>query len=95
MAKNMNEFLTGLLNALGLAWWVEITTENPRCTYFFGPFPDQKTAQAHQAGYVEDLEGEGAKNIAVAIKRCKPNNLTIYDEKVDRFPISTILSGQF
>lgn len=91
----MNEFLTSLLSAIGLAWWVEITTDNPRCTYYFGPFPSEKMAQAHRPGYIEDLENEGAKNIVVNVKRCKPSNLTIYDEKVDRFPISGILSGQF
>ncbi len=91
----MNEFLTSLLDAIGFAWWIEVTTENPRCTYYFGPFPDQKTAQAHQGGYVEDLENEGAQNIAMTVKRCKPSKLTIYDEKTDRFSISGIFSGQF
>jgi hypothetical protein len=79
----MNEFLTNILSSLGLAWWVEITTDSPRCVYYFGPFPSAQTAQAHQNGYIEDLEQEGAQNITVQVKRCKPQNLTVYDERID------------
>ncbi|MER3432266.1 MAG: hypothetical protein C4288_02265 [Leptolyngbya sp. ERB_1_1] len=92
----MNELLTSFLNAIGLAWWVEVTTDNPRCVYYFGPFPDKKAAQSYQGGYVEDLEREGAANLKINVKRCKPSNLTIYDEKADagfnRIP--NVLSGQ-
>ncbi len=91
----MNELLTNILSAIGLAWWVEITTDNPRCVYYFGPFPSQEVAQAYQGGYVEDLQQEGALNIGVKVKRCKPTNLTIYDEKADRMRMSGVLSGQF
>ena len=80
----MNELVTNLLNALGLAWWVEITTDSPRCLYYFGPFMSVGEAKAHQGGYVQDLEQEGAQNIVVKVKRCKPTSLTIYDEKSDR-----------
>lgn len=93
----MNEFLANLLRAAGLAWWVEITTDNPQCVYYFGPFLSQKESQAHQAGYIEDLEKEGATNIKVQVKRCKPSKLTIYDEKADSksTPMSGVLSSQF
>lgn len=93
----MNEFLTTILSSLGLAWWVEITTENPRCTYYFGPFPSLKVAQSYKGGYIEDLQQEGAQNIAVTIKRCKPTNLTIYDDRNDPVfnPIPGVLSSQF
>ncbi len=77
----MNELLTDLLSSLGLAWWLEITTDSPHCLYYFGPFLSVKEAKANQGGYVEDLEKEGAQNILVKVKRCKPENLTIYDEK--------------
>jgi hypothetical protein len=93
----MNEFLTSVLSSLGLAWWVEITTENPRCTYYFGPFPSLSVAQSHKGGYVEDLQNEGAQNITVTVKRCKPNKLTIYDDRNDPVfkPIPGVLSSQF
>lgn len=95
-AKTMKEFLINILQFLGLAWWVEIVTDNPRCTYYFGPFFSAKEAQDAETGYVEDLEQEGAKGIAVAVKRCKPNRLTIYDESGERFDRQTTpaLSGQ-
>lgn len=76
----MKEMLTKVLQFLGLAFWVEIVTENPRCTYYFGPFLNEKEAYAAKDGYIEDLEAEGAQGIGVAIKRCKPSDLTIFDE---------------
>jgi hypothetical protein len=76
----MQEPFTNLLNLVGLAWWVEITTETPRCTYYFGPFSDYKSAEMSKAGYLEDLQQEGAEGISVEIKRCKPVELTIADD---------------
>lgn len=77
----MNNILVNLLQAVGLAWWIEITTEFPRCTYYFGPFTREEEARAEKRGYIEDLEQEGAQGIVVTIKRCKPENLTIYEEE--------------
>lgn len=84
-AEKMKEFLTNMLNFFGLAWWVEIVTENPGCTYFFGPFLTAKEAGIEKDGYLEDLEQEGAKAVSVNIKRCKPQKLTIDREAGDRF----------
>ncbi|MDX2241237.1 MAG: DUF1816 domain-containing protein [Leptolyngbyaceae cyanobacterium bins.302] len=81
----MQEFLTGFMDFLGLAWWVEIKTESPRCIYYFGPFQSSEEAETEKSGYVEDLQAEGAQNIAVVVKRCKPTELTISDE-VGEFP---------
>lgn len=80
----MQEFLTNLLDVFGLAWWVEIKTDMPRCTYYFGPFNSMQEANGEKAGYIEDLQGEGAQNITVLIKRCKPARLTIADEMEER-----------
>ena len=80
----MKEPLIGTLDFLGLAYWVEIVTDNPRCTYYFGPFLNDREAEAVQGGYIEDLENEGAQGITVSIKRCKPNKLTIFDDLVER-----------
>ena len=94
----MKEFLTNLLNMLGLAWWVEVITENPRCTYYFGPFMNEKDAQASRTGYVEDLEHEGAQGIIVSVKRCKPASLTISEDASEgRSKVGVIraLSSQF
>jgi hypothetical protein len=92
----MKEALIKILHFLGLAFWVEIVTASPRCTYYFGPFFSEKEALAAKGGYVEDLENEGAQGISVAIKRCKPTNLTIFDdlgEQTERKAMPT-LSGQ-
>lgn len=76
----MKEVLIKILHLLGLAFWVEIVTDNPRCTYYFGPFLSEQEARAAQGGYIEDLENEAAKVVSLNIKRCKPTNLTIFDE---------------
>ncbi|MEI1373893.1 DUF1816 domain-containing protein [Nostoc sp. UHCC 0926] len=84
---NLKEVLINTFDYLGLAWWVEIVTQNPRCTYYFGPFLNSSEAKLSSTGYIEDLEVEGAQGIAVNVKRCKPNTLTIADdlgEKIDR-----------
>ncbi len=96
----MADIWLSMLQFLGQAWWVEISTETPRCTYYFGPFSSKEEAEELQAGYVEDLEGEGATNIQVTIKRAKPDpdKLTIYDEEADdsnfRVTPSPVFSGQ-
>ena len=80
----MKEFLTNSLNFLGLAWWIEILTANPRCTYYFGPFLSAKEAEARKDGYIEDLEGEGALGIKFQILRCKPTELTVEEEELGK-----------
>ncbi|MBF2080518.1 MAG: DUF1816 domain-containing protein [Synechococcales cyanobacterium T60_A2020_003] len=87
----MKEIWLSLLELLGKAWWIEVTTDSPRCSYFFGPFASKQEAEAAQSGFVEDLKGEGATNIRVQIRQCKPDpkKLTVYDEAVDRnFPMT-------
>ena len=94
--NDLKEALINLLHSFGWAWWVEIVTQSPRCTYYFGPFLGAKEAKAALNGYMEDLQQEGAQGIAVAVKRCKPAKLTISDElaeKVDRKAIQPIFSS--
>ncbi|HBB35512.1 MAG TPA: hypothetical protein DDZ80_00765 [Cyanobacteria bacterium UBA8803] len=93
----MKEVFTKILQTLGLAFWVEIVTESPQCTYYFGPFFTEEEANAAKGGYIEDLEGEGAQGIFVTVKRCKPTNLTIFDEGMGEWNDSKripTLSGQ-
>ncbi|NJP17791.1 MAG: DUF1816 domain-containing protein [Hydrococcus sp. CRU_1_1] len=77
----MKDILLWILNFLGLAYWVEIVTDYPRCTYYFGPFLSYKEAQKAHGGYVEDLQQENAQGISVTIERAKPVNLTILMKK--------------
>lgn len=76
----MKEFVINQFNSLGLAFWVEIMTEIPRCTYYFGPFLTEDEAQEAEPGYIEDIEGEGAEGLHVAVKRCQPEYLTVADD---------------
>ncbi len=66
---------------LEFAWWVEIVTEQPSCTYYFGPFVSTQEAQWFLPGYVEDLEQEGHQKIRPQIKQCQPKNLTLFEEE--------------
>ncbi|MFB2923364.1 MULTISPECIES: DUF1816 domain-containing protein [Aerosakkonema] len=80
----MKEILISILNLFGLAWWIEIQTQSPRCTYYFGPFLSAKDAEAEIGGYQEDLKAEGAQVSAVLVKRCKPAKLTVEYETSER-----------
>jgi Domain of unknown function (DUF1816) len=86
--KTRSMSLTGqfasLLNRLGLAWWVEVTTQAPRCIYYFGPFNSAKEAEIELPGFLEDLEQESAQGIQAVVKRCQPSELTVFDD-VDLF----------
>lgn len=82
----MKEFMLKILQLMGLAFWVEIVTDNPSCTYYFGPFLNEKEAGIAKDGYIEDLENEGAQGINVKVKRCKPSDLTIFEEELGEQP---------
>ncbi len=82
---NLKEVLINTFDSIGLAWWVEIVTQNPRCTYYFGPFLTSSDAKFSSVGYIEDLEVEGATGITMRVKRCKPNALTIAEDLGERF----------
>ena len=78
-----NLFSRLLDNIFGInkAWWLEIQTDQPSCTYYFGPFDSETEAEAMRSGYIEDLENEGAQNIRFAMHHCSsPDILTIVDE---------------
>ncbi len=77
----MKELWIKILQLVGKAFWVEIITENPKCTYYFGPFLNEAEAIAAKTGYVEDLTTEGASIFSLQINRCRqPQNLTIEEE---------------
>lgn len=81
LSERIEEVFTSYLDKLGLAWWLEIVTDWPACTYYFGPFVSAKEADIACSGYLEDLEEEGVQGIAVAIKQCQPVDLTIEREE--------------
>jgi hypothetical protein len=77
---NTSEVWTSGLYSFGQAWWVEVFTTVPQCTYYFGPFSDAQEANLSIVGYLEDLEDESAQGIQTQVKRCQPSRLTIDDE---------------
>ncbi|PZV14353.1 MAG: hypothetical protein DCF20_13235 [Pseudanabaena sp.] len=93
--KLFKNIFTSILETVGLAVWIEIVTDSPHCTYYFGPFTSESEAEAAKLGYIEDLEAEGSKGLAISVKRCKPENLTIYDDSLDfKFDRFLVFSGQ-
>lgn len=93
----MKKLVTEIVDYIGLAYWTEITTDSPRCTYYFGPFLSKQEAISSQNGYIEDLKGEKAQGLKVVVKRCKPKQLTIFDESKDNvtFKPVPILGTQY
>lgn len=76
-AKILNLW-TDILNIFHQAWWIEILTAQPKCTYYFGPFPGAWEAETASIGFVEDLKGEFAQDIKIKIDRhSQPDLLTI------------------
>ena len=82
LSETLKDSLTSVLEQLGLALWVEIVTDQPQCTYYFGPFACAKSAQKAVSGYIEDLKQESAQVIAVTLKRVQPRELTIFDDEL-------------
>ncbi len=77
----MKNFFSSLFSFFSPPWWVKITTAEPVCTYYFGPFSSEAEANKSKPGYVEDLEGEGAQNIQVSFQQSsEPKELTIEAE---------------
>jgi len=79
--ETTEEILMSYLEKMGRAWWVEIVTKKPDCKYYFGPFASHRVAQLSQLGYIEDLERERPKLIAIEIKQCQPKELTIFENE--------------
>jgi hypothetical protein len=95
MPIKLGDIWTNTLDLLGQAWWVEVSTTQPKFTYYFGPFANEQEAESARAGYLEDLESEAAQGIQSTIKRCKPDRLTIdhdMGEQTDR-ERGTLLGG--
>ena len=86
----MKEILLNISRALGLAYWVKVDTEQPCCTYYFGPFLKAQEAETAKIGYLEDLKQEGALGITVSIDHFKPQELTICDDLAEMLDSSVV-----
>lgn len=69
-----------MIAQLRMHWWVEVLTVEPCCTYYFGPFRNVCEAILAKPGYLENLVQEGAEEISVQIKWCRPKDLTIFGD---------------
>ena len=66
-------------NKLGLAWWAKIETDQPRGTYWFGPFITKRSLKENMSSFIKDLSDEGSKNIKHSLVRCKKEEpLTVW-----------------
>jgi radical SAM superfamily enzyme len=79
LLKNLLDFFKKLKTKLNPSHWVIVTTTQPNCIYYFGPFGDYAEANEMQDGYLEDLIEEKAIGINVKIRRCLPKILTIVE----------------
>ena len=96
LLETLKESFISVLDQLKLALWIEIVTEQPQCTYYFGSFACAKSAQKAVSGYIEDLKQESAQVITVTFKRVQPRELTIEsDESRENFEsqLSPAISG--
>ncbi|MEG3847371.1 DUF1816 domain-containing protein [Microcoleus sp. herbarium19] len=65
----------------GREWWVEVDTDSPKRTYYFGPYDSKDEASNSTNSYIQDLEKKGAKNISINFKQGRqPSQLTASDE---------------
>ncbi|MEO0768153.1 MAG: DUF1816 domain-containing protein [Cyanobacteria bacterium J06649_4] len=74
----MKNFFSSLFSFLSNPWWVKITTEQPNCVYFFGPYDNEAEATQAKPGFIEDLQQEGALQIQTSLHNIpEPSELTI------------------
>ena len=58
-------------NKLGLAWWAKIETEQPKTTYWYGPFITKSSLKENMSLFIKDLSDEGFAKIKHSLVRCK------------------------
>jgi hypothetical protein len=85
--KNVFSKVLGSLFGTGKSWWIEVKTDSPTCTYYFGPFSIAEEATLAKKGYIDDLAQEGAQNIRATVMHCQtPATLTVCDDSADTLP---------
>jgi hypothetical protein len=95
MATKTLDIPPNTINNYCQAWWIEIFTVQPKCTYYFGPFATAYEAKVASTGFLEDLESECAQGIKVKIDRhCQPDLLTIEHDQIELVEL-TIDSEKF
>ncbi|EAW35232.1 DUF1816 domain-containing protein [Lyngbya sp. PCC 8106] len=90
--EEAEEIFTSYLEKMGLACWIEVVTESPKCIYYFGPFASGIEAQHSVEGYLEDLQSENTKIFELNIKRGIPKSMTILPEEMRNFCVDSEFS---
>ncbi|PSB59114.1 DUF1816 domain-containing protein [Chamaesiphon polymorphus] len=90
-SDNQTSPISNTLNYCTPAWWIEIFTAQPKCTYYFGPFDRIWEAETAISGYLEDLHSELAQGIQTKIdKCCQPDLLTIEHDRIDNLKFKMV-----
>ena len=88
----MKNFFSNLFGFGSTPWWVRITTAEPNCIYYFGPFDSEADATRARPGYIEDLQNEGAQQIETSLKNIQaPTELTV--EVSSKLPSSMMMTA--
>ena len=61
--------MRSLGNKVGLAWWAQVETSEPKVTYWFGPFMTRRSLNNKLQLFIKDLSEEGAVSINHSIER--------------------------
>ena len=69
--KRSKKLIRNFGNKLGLAWWAKIETDQPRSTYWYGPFITKRSLKENISSFIKDLSDEGSTNIKHSFIRCK------------------------
>ncbi len=65
------ELVLAFLNVIGWAWWAKLETNNPKATYWFGPFVTRRYLCEHLTNMVKELERETSSSVKETIVRCR------------------------
>ncbi len=88
----MKNFFSSLFNFFSTPWWVKVTTAEPNCIYYFGPFDSESEANKAKPGYIEDLQSEGAQQVTTAVQQiAEPDELTV-EVGVSPLPSSVMMT---
>ena len=73
-------FLACVANALGLAWWAKVRSEDPPFIYWVGPFVRRTQLERQLPLFLRDLQLEGAQDLMAKRLRCRRSEPFTYPD---------------
>ena len=70
--------VTCVANALGLAWWARVRSEDPQFIYWLGPFVRRRQLERYLLLFMRDLQLEGAQDLTAERLRCRRSEPLTY-----------------